>query len=147
MEKKFSSRDIAEFKRTARNVWPLEAKRIKVAQKIKEAQEELEYIEKSISLKEAYVMSETGHHVMDIVDRVVTNVPMFNEDGTPKLDEKGKQVIVTTTDFVLKYPETVIPAEEVVAESVEGTTVEDSETVDETETPAADAPFNPIENA
>lgn len=109
--KEFTSREISEFKRTAQNVWPVLAKKQKIEADIVAKQKELEEINKTIALKEAYVFSTTGCHVFDIIERVVTKTPVLNEDGSAKLDEKGKVVIATNVEFRLKYPDTIIPVD------------------------------------
>lgn len=144
VKESFSVRDIAEFKRVARNVWKSASKSIELAAKIEAMQKEKDKYDQEVLLKEAYVINVTGHHVLDLMDRVVTTTPLTNEDGSPKLDEKGRQVITTKTDFVLKYPDTVLPPVEVVEPVVDPSTIE-AGTVEEVETSPAEAPFNPIE--
>lgn len=109
--KEFTVREISEFKRTAQNVWPELAKKQRLEAKIAEMQNELEEVNKKIALKEAYVFNATGCHVFDIIERNVTKTPVLEEDGSPKLDEKGKAVIATNVEFRLKYPDTVVPVE------------------------------------
>ena len=151
-ETKFSTRDIAEFKRTARNVWPLQAKKEKLQAKLTELQAEMELIDRQIALKEAYVFETTGYHVFDLVERKVVTTPAANEDGTPKLNDAGEQILTVTTDYVLKFPETVIPTvvveqttdESIINEDVNKAEIDGNAIVEETETSAAEAPFNPI---
>lgn len=109
--KEFTTREISEFKRTAQNVWPELAKKQKLEAKLAEIQNELEETNKKIALKEAYVFNATGCHVFDIIERNVTKTLVLNEDGSAKLDEKGKVVIATTVEFRLKYPDTIIPVD------------------------------------
>ena len=109
--KEFTTREISEFKRTAQNVWPELAKKQRLEAKLAEIQNELEETNKKIALKEAYVFNATGCHVFDIIERNVTKTPVLNEDGSAKLDEKGKVVIATNVEFRLKYPDTIIPVD------------------------------------
>lgn len=140
----FSVRDIAEFKRVAQNVWSSAKKSAELAAKIEVMQKEKDLLDQQVLLKEAYVVSVTGHHVLDIMDRVVTTIPQLNEDGSPKLNKKGAQEVVTKVEFVLKYPDTVVPPTETVEETVDPETI-DTPVVEETESTPADAPFNPLE--
>lgn len=97
-QKTFSSREIAQIKRTAQNVAPLVAKRDKVLAKVKELYSELETLDAQIDAWETAVKAMTGGYTTnEIVSRVVTET--IKEDGKP----------VKTTTFILKYPDTVIP--------------------------------------
>lgn len=97
-QKTFSSREIAQIKRTAQNVAPLVAKRDKVLAKVKELYGELETLDAQIDAWETAVKAMTGGYTTnEIVSRVVTET--IKEDGKP----------VKTTTFILKYPDTVIP--------------------------------------
>lgn len=97
-QKTFSSREIAQIKRTAQNVAPLTVKRDKVLAKVKELYVELETLDAQIDAWETAVKAMTGGYTTnELVSRVVTETT--KEDGKT----------VKTTTFVLKYPETVIP--------------------------------------
>lgn len=97
-QKTFSSREIAQIKRTAQNVAPLVAKRDKVLTKVKELYDELETLDTQIDAWETAVKAMTGGYTTnELVSRVVTET--IKEDGKP----------VKTTTFILKYPDTVIP--------------------------------------
>lgn len=97
-QKTFSSREIAQIKRTAQNVAPLTVKRDKVLAKAKELYVELESLDAQIDAWETAVKAMTGGYTTnELVSRVVTE--------TTKEDGKTAK----TTTFVLKYPETVIP--------------------------------------
>lgn len=127
--KEFTVREISEFKRTAQNVWPELAKKQRLEAKIAEMQNELEEVNNKIALKEAYVFNATGCHVFDIIERNVTKTPILEEDGSAKLDEKGKAVIATNVEFRLKYPDTVVPVETEeleVSSTAESVNVEDN---------------------
>lgn len=98
--KTFTTREIAQIKRTAQNVAPIVAKRERVYAKIKALYMELETLDAQIDAWETAVKAMTnGFTTNDLVDRVV------NETTTAE----GK--VVKTVTYVLKFPETVVPAE------------------------------------
>lgn len=102
----FNSRVIAQikniFKANEQDYNKVERLRAKCA----ELQKEIEELAEGINLAEARVTRVTGgYSSKDIIEVVVT--PVFNEDGTPKLDEKGYQQ--KKKQYVLKYPDTIIP--------------------------------------
>lgn len=98
--KTFTTREIAQIKRTAQNVAPIVAKRERVYAKIKSLYTELEVLDTQIDAWETAVKAMTnGFTTNDLVDRVV------NETTTAD----GK--VVKTVTYVLKFPDTVVPAE------------------------------------
>ena len=98
--KTFTTREIAQIKRTAQNVAPIVAKRERVYAKIKSLYTELEVLDAQIDAWETAVKAMTnGFTTNDLVDRVV------NE--TTAADGK----VVKTVTYVLKFPDTVVPAE------------------------------------
>ena len=98
--KTFTTREIAQIKRTAQNVAPIVAKRERVYAKIKALYTELEVLDAQIDAWETAVKAMTnGFTTNDLVDRVV------NETTTAE----GK--VVKTVTYVLKFPDTVVPAE------------------------------------
>lgn len=98
--KTFTTREIAQIKRTAQNVAPIVAKRERVYAKIKALYTELEVLDAQIDAWETAVKAMTnGFTTNDLVDRVV------NETTTAD----GK--VVKTVTYVLKFPDTVVPAE------------------------------------
>lgn len=98
--KTFTTREIAQIKRTAQNVAPIVAKRERVYAKIKSLYTELEVLDAQIDAWETAVKAMTnGFTTNDLVDRVV------NETTTAD----GK--VVKTVTYVLKFPETVVPTE------------------------------------
>lgn len=98
--KTFSTREIAQLKRTAQNVAPMVAKKNKIKNKMEELQAELELVQMQIDAWEGATKAMTGGYTTeDLIDRVVEN--------TGKQDKDGKDIKVTK--FVLKYPDTVIP--------------------------------------
>lgn len=98
--KTFTTREIAQIKRTAQNVAPIVAKRERVYAKIKSLYTELEALDTQIEAWETAVKAMTnGFTTNDLVDRVV------NETTTAE----GK--VVKTVTYVLKFPDTVVPTE------------------------------------
>lgn len=104
MEKKqFSKFVIASIKRTAQNVQPLVRKKNALLKKVEEAQEELKMLQAQIDGYQIPIKAATGgYSTEDLVDRVVTTTDKLDKDGNP----------VKITQFVLKYPDTVIPPTE-----------------------------------
>lgn len=97
--KTFTTREIAQIKRTAQNVAPIVAKRDRVLAKVRELYAEIETLDAQIDAWETAVKIMTGGFTTnDLVDRVV------NE--TTAADGK----IVKTVTYVLKFPDTVVPA-------------------------------------
>lgn len=98
--KTFTTREIAQIKRTAQNVAPIVAKRDRVLAKVRELYAEIETLDAQIDAWETAVKIMTGGFTTnDLVDRVV------NETTTAD----GK--VVKTVTYVLKFPDTVVPAE------------------------------------
>lgn len=98
--KTFTTREIAQIKRTAQNVAPIVAKRDRVLAKVRELYAEIETLDAQIDAWETAVKIMTGGFTTnDLVDRVV------NE--TTAADGK----VVKTVTYVLKFPDTVVPGE------------------------------------
>lgn len=135
MEKKeFSTKTLAAIKRIAMNVDAAINKKNKLEEKKVAIEAELAELYEEIALMEAPVKKMTGGYgVEDIIMKTVT--------PNGKLDAKGN--MQKTTKYEFKYPETIIPPfqTEVLQE---GETVDETP-VGETETPATEAPYNPIE--
>lgn len=107
-KKEFSKFFIASLKRTAQNVSPLVRRKQKLQAEIAEREEELKSIQIQIDAHEAPIKEATnGYGTEDLVIRTV--------EITDKLDKDGKPVKVTKWN--LKYPETIVPIEEAVAET------------------------------
>ena len=107
-KKEFSKFFIASLKRTAQNVSPLVRRTQKLQAEIAEREEELKSIQIQIDAHEAPIKEVTnGYGTEDLVIRTV--------EVTDKLDKDGKPVKVTKWN--LKYPETIVPVEEAVAET------------------------------
>lgn len=135
MEKKeFSTKTLAAIKRIAMNVDAAINKKNRLEEKKAAIEAELAELYEEIALMEAPVKKMTGGYgIEDIVMKTVT--------PTGKLDAKGN--ILKTTKYEFKYPETIIPPFQPEALQ-EGETVDETP-VEETETPAAEAPYNPID--
>lgn len=119
-KKEFSKFFIASLKRTAQNVSPLVRRKQKLQAEIAEREEDLKSIQIQIEAHEAPIKEVTGGYgTEDLVIRTV--------EVTDKADKDGKPVKVTKWN--LKYPETIVPVEEVVAE----TPAEVAETTDTAE--------------
>lgn len=127
MEKKLNQMQLGIVKRIAQNVNGNFEKVAKLNEKIEALVEERDTLQTMIDEMEAPVVRMTGgYKSTDLYDKVI--VPQFNEDGTPKVNEKtGYQV--KTTKYVLKYPDTILPTvvEKPVEETVEATPTEEVE--------------------
>ena len=127
MEKKLNQMQLGIVKRIAQNVNGNFEKVTKLNKKIEALVEERDTLQTMINEMEAPVVRMTGgYKSTDLYDKVI--VPQFNEDGTPKVNEKtGYQV--KTTKYVLKYPDTILPpvVEEPVEETVEAAPTEEVE--------------------
>ena len=127
MEKKLNQMQLGIVKRIAQNVNGNFEKVAKLNEKITALVEERDTLQTMIDEMEAPVVRMTGgYKSTDLYNKVI--VPQFNEDGTPKVNEKtGYQV--KTTKYVLKYPDTILPpvVEEPVEETVEAAPAEEVE--------------------
>ena len=127
MEKKLNQMQLGIVKRIAQNVNGNFEKVAKLNEKIEALVEERDTLQTMIDEMEAPVVRMTGgYKSTDLYDKVI--VPQFNEDGTPKVNEKtGYQV--KTTKYILKYPDTILPpvVEETVEETIEATPAEETE--------------------
>ena len=110
MKKEFGKFFIASLKRTAMNVSPLVRRKQKLMAEIAEREEELKSIQVQIETFETPIKEVTGGYGTE--DLVVRTVEI-----TDKVDKEGKPIKITKWN--LKYPETIIPVEEEVAEAEE----------------------------
>lgn len=135
MEKKeFSTKTLAAIKRIAMNVDAAINKKNKLEEKKAAIDAELSELYEEIDLMEAPVRKMTGGYgVEDIITKNI--IP------TGKLDAKGNMQKITKYEF--KYPETIIPPFQ--PEALQEDETVDETPVEETETPATEAPYNPIE--
>lgn len=153
MEKKLNQMQLGIVKRIAQNVNGNFEKVAKLNEKIAALVEERDTLQTMIDEMEAPVIRMTGgYKSTDLYDKVI--VPQFNEDGTPKLNDKtGYQI--KTTKYVLKYPDTILPVKEnnkvanegcdpAIAEEAVEAPVMDAESTDEVETPTMEdtTPFS-----
>lgn len=138
MEKKeFSKFFIASLKRTAQNVQPLVRRKTKLLNQIEEMREELCSLQAQIDGYQIPIKEVTGGYTTeDLVKRVITETPKLDKDGKP----------VKMTQYVLKYPDTVIPMEEKRSDLgehlIEQPSVEDTPTAPSNETADDDLPFS-----
>lgn len=108
MEKKeFSKFFIASLKRTAQNVQPLVRRKTKLLAQIEEMRDELCSLQAQIDGYQIPIKEVTGGYTTeDLVKRVVTETAKLDKDGKP----------IKMTQYVLKYPDTIIPMEEKASE-------------------------------
>lgn len=138
MEKKeFSVKEIAAFRRIAMNVDALINKKNKFETKKAEVEAELKNLYEEIDLMEAPVRKKTGGYgIEDLFGKIVT--------PTGKLDAKGN--IIKSTKYELKYPDTVLPPSLIEeSPSLFDSLIIDDSPIDETETTATEAPYNPLD--
>jgi septin family protein len=122
MKKELSRNDLAAIKRAAESIKPLATKRDRLTAKIDELIKQRDAINERIGYFNLPIINLTGFETEDLVER----------------DESGK--------LVFKYPDTIIPnliPEETKDEVAD---IDENAVVDEVETTAAEAPFNPIDN-
>ena len=102
MEKKFSKIQIAVIKRTAQNVAQFVTKKERIDAKIAELEAEKASLQPIIDSFQGPIKEMTGGYTTeDIVVKEVVH--------TGKIDaSNGKEIL--NTRYVLKYPETVVPA-------------------------------------
>lgn len=108
MEKKINSRTVAQvksiFKFNEKNYNDL----AKVNEKIAKLEEQKAALEEAIELAEQPVLRMFGYKSGDLIEVVV--IPLFNEDGTPKMDAEGKYQ-QKKKQYVAKYGEAFLPTE------------------------------------
>lgn len=122
MEKKLNQMQLGIVKRIAQNVNGNFEKVTKLNEKIAALVEERDTLQTMIDEMEAPVIRMTGgYKSTDLYDKVI--VPQFNEDGTPKVNEKtGYQI--KTTKYILKHPSTILPP--IKEETIEVASVEEA---------------------
>ena len=139
--KELTTREIAAVKRQFKNSLPAIKKIKSIDQKIAKLQQERAIQQAILDGGEAGIMAMTGgYKSIDLI--TCTYEPQFNEDGSPKMDKEGKYQVknqVLTFHAPIEVPST---------EGNMGSDYDvDSEAVvDEDETEAVNAAFNPIEN-
>lgn len=97
--KEFNKFFIASLKRTAQNVYPLVRRKNKIMEQIKDLQTEHDGLQAQIDRYQAPFVQDTGYPIEKLVERKVTDTGKKDKNGQP----------VKTTQYVLIYPETVIP--------------------------------------
>lgn len=127
MEKKINSRTVSQvksiFKFNEKNYSDL----AKVNEKIAKLEEQKAALEEAIELAEQPVLRMFGYKSGDLIEVVIT--PLFNEDGTPKMDAEGKYQ-QKKKQYVAKYGEAFLPTE---SNDTEETAI--TETTTETKVP------------
>lgn len=102
--KKFTKFEVAAMKRTAANVDQFVRRRNTLMAKKNEIDAELETINASIEAADAPTKAMTGGYGSEqLFTKEITDTGKVDKNGTP----------IKTTKFVPKYPETIIPIEEV----------------------------------
>lgn len=135
----FSTREIAAIKRQFKNSLPLLRKIEAIDRKIEILNQERGILKSDLDAGETGILHMTGgYRSYDLIE--CQYVPQFNEDGTPKMDKEGKYQV---RNQVLTFHMPVeVPA---VEGNMESDYDVDSEVkVDETETSASDAAYNPL---
>lgn len=123
--KTFSKIEISVIKSTAKNVAPFVAKKAKVDVQIAETKEKIQkMLEEKLQKLEA---EKAGYQsIIDSMNQAVKQITggyttedliTVTKEGTGQMGENGKEIMKTV--YVLKYPETVIPVENVVAPEAE----------------------------
>ncbi len=121
MNKQFTQKTIAQWKRIAANVNADVIKRDKIIAKIAELNNELQELNSKIDLQEAPVKLVTnGFTTSDILTKVVEETGKFDKEGRP----------LKSTKYVLRYPETILPPMEGTCEEQVN---EETKTVEPTE--------------
>lgn len=137
--RELTTREIAAVKRQFKNSLPAMKKIESIDQKIAKLCEERTIQQAILDGGEAGIMAMTGgFKSIDLI--TCTYEPQFNEDGTPKMDKEGKYQIKNQV-LTFHAPVEVPP--------IEGNAGVDFDTdskarVDEVETTATDAAFNPL---
>lgn len=130
--KEFSKFEIAVIKRTAQNVNPMVTKKNKIRKQIAALSEEYDTLDKMQEQYEASIKTMTGgYSTEDLVDKVIKDTGKVDKDGKP----------IKVTQYILKYPETIIPVAATENENVSA----DIAAIDETDEVAEvdnDMPFN-----
>lgn len=102
MAKEFSKFFVASLKRTAQNVHPLVRQKEKLIKEIRACEEALSTIQAQIDGYQIPIKEATGGFTTeDLIVRTVTE--------TGKVDKEGRPI--KTTQYNLKYPDTIIPVE------------------------------------
>lgn len=99
--KKFSKFQLASFKRTAQNVYPLVRRQERLAARMAELQQEFESNQRQIDAYEAPVKEATGGFTTD---------DLFVREVIEGTDKHGR--LIKTTVYRLKYPDTIVPPED-----------------------------------
>ena len=98
--KEFSKFEIAVIKRTAQNVNPMVTKKNKIRKQIAALSEEYDTLDKMQEQYEASIKTMTGgYSTEDLVDKVIKDTGKVDKDGKP----------IKVTQYILKYPEIIIP--------------------------------------
>jgi len=107
-----NARELAQIKRIAQNVDADYQKVCKLNEKIVNLTKERDAIQQDIDEMEAPVIRKTGgFKSTDLYEKTIT--PLFNENGTPKVDKEGRQL--KATKYVLRYGDNIFPPVDIMA--------------------------------
>lgn len=114
---KFTSKQIANFKRVAMNVNSDVTKRNKLVEKRDALQKEIDRLNEIIELNELPVKKATGGYTTE--ELFIKKV-----EDSGKVDANGHAIKITK--YELRYPETIIPVVPVIEENVQNDNFEEN---------------------
>lgn len=102
-EKKFNKMAVSQIKNTAKSCYFLSKEKEKLEKEIAEKQARLEEVNAQYDEYQAPIKRMTGGYTTnELLDRQVVDTGKVDKDGRP----------IKVTNYVLKYPETVVPPTE-----------------------------------
>lgn len=122
-EKKFNKMAVSQIKNTAKSCYFLSKEKEKLEKEIAEKQARLEEVNAQYDEYQAPIKRMTGGYTTnELLDRQVVDTGKVDKDGRP----------IKVTNYVLKYPDTIVPPTQEV-EEVEPTAPEEPEEPETTE--------------
>ena len=119
-EKKFNKMAVSQIKNTAKSCYFLSKEKEKLEKEIAEKQARLEEVNAQYDEYQAPIKRMTGGYTTsELLDRQVVDTGKVDKDGRP----------IKVTNYVLKYPDTIVPPTQEV-EEVEPTASEEPETAE-----------------
>lgn len=116
-EKKFNKMAVSQIKNTAKSCYFLSKEKEKLEKEIAEKQARLEEVNAQYDEYQAPIKRMTGGYTTnELLDRQVVDTGKVDKDGRP----------IKVTNYVLKYPDTIVPPTQEV-EEVEPTAPEEPE--------------------
>lgn len=102
-EKKFNKMAVSQIKNTAKSCYFLSKEKEKLEKEIAEKQARLEEVNAQYDEYQAPIKRMTGGYTTNqLLDRQVVDTGKVDKDGRP----------IKVTNYVLKYPETIVPPTE-----------------------------------